>query len=189
MLNIDILHLIFEELNNKNYSLFSCLMVNKQWCELVVPILWNDPLAYIIINSPCFIENYYQKIRLLFYIILLHLPKTLRNFYGVNNIIYSIKNIKNLTFNYISFCKRLINFKLILPQIYENLVISKRESLEIEVYKLFISECSSIRFLSITYMKHPIYQYPGANISLSNLYELFCCSSNNPELFYGFVDQ
>src|SRR3954452_11912447 len=39
-LNVDCLILIFDELTDKN-SLHSCLLVNKEWCKLVVPILWK----------------------------------------------------------------------------------------------------------------------------------------------------
>src|SRR5438270_11985265 len=38
-LNIDCLVLIFNEME-KN-SLYSCLLVNKEWCNIVVPILWK----------------------------------------------------------------------------------------------------------------------------------------------------
>src|SRR5438045_6860931 len=44
-LNKDILFLIFEELHDSK-SLFSCLMVNKLWCETVIPILWRNPWCY-----------------------------------------------------------------------------------------------------------------------------------------------
>ncbi|CAG8694481.1 14391_t:CDS:1, partial [Rhizophagus irregularis] len=42
-LNKDILFLIFEELQVDSKTLFSCLMVNKIWCETVTPILWRNP--------------------------------------------------------------------------------------------------------------------------------------------------
>ena len=45
-LNKDILFLIFEELQDDSKSLFSCLMVNKIWCETVIPILWRNPWRY-----------------------------------------------------------------------------------------------------------------------------------------------
>src|SRR5436189_126392 len=41
-LNIDCLMLIFNHLSSKN-SLYSCLLVNRDWCHLVVPILWKYP--------------------------------------------------------------------------------------------------------------------------------------------------
>src|SRR3954449_3927219 len=40
-LNVDCLNLIFNELRDKN-SLHSCLLVNKEWCNIVVPILWKE---------------------------------------------------------------------------------------------------------------------------------------------------
>src|ERR1700722_14335434 len=42
-LNNDVLYLIFEELQGDEMSLYSCLLVNKTWCETAVPILWRNP--------------------------------------------------------------------------------------------------------------------------------------------------
>ncbi|KAF0556982.1 f-box domain-containing protein [Gigaspora margarita] len=33
---------IFDYLKT-DYSLFSCLLVNRHWCRLIVPILWSEP--------------------------------------------------------------------------------------------------------------------------------------------------
>src|SRR3954454_1889612 len=40
-LNVDCLSFIFHELTDKN-SLHSCILVNKEWCNIVVPILWKE---------------------------------------------------------------------------------------------------------------------------------------------------
>ncbi|PKB97383.1 hypothetical protein RhiirA5_433250 [Rhizophagus irregularis] len=40
-----------------------------------------------------------------------------------------------------------------------------------KIYKLFISECSSIKCLSLDMISDSICKYPGSNISLSNLYD------------------
>ncbi|EXX68272.1 hypothetical protein RirG_106740 [Rhizophagus irregularis DAOM 197198w] len=45
-LNKDVLLLIFEELQDDSKSLFSCLMVNRLWCEVAVPVLWRNPWSY-----------------------------------------------------------------------------------------------------------------------------------------------
>src|SRR5436190_1865913 len=45
-LNKDILFLIFEELQDDSKSLFSCLMVNRLWCETVIPVLWRNHWNY-----------------------------------------------------------------------------------------------------------------------------------------------
>ncbi|KAF0534280.1 f-box domain-containing protein [Gigaspora margarita] len=34
---------IFNNLWTDNKSLFSCLFVNREWCRIIVPILWNEP--------------------------------------------------------------------------------------------------------------------------------------------------
>ncbi|KAF0557235.1 ATP-binding cassette, subfamily B MDR/TAP, member 1 [Gigaspora margarita] len=39
----------FEIFNNIRFdfkSLLSCLLVNRQWCKLIVPILWSEPTEY-----------------------------------------------------------------------------------------------------------------------------------------------
>ena len=42
-LNKDVLLLILEELQDDNKSLYSCLLVNRTWCETTVSILWKIP--------------------------------------------------------------------------------------------------------------------------------------------------
>ena len=41
-LNVDCLNLIFNELQADEASLYSCLLVNKEWCSVVAPILWKE---------------------------------------------------------------------------------------------------------------------------------------------------
>ena len=36
-LNIDVLYLIFQEFQDDRKTLHSCLLVNKTWCEIIVP--------------------------------------------------------------------------------------------------------------------------------------------------------
>src|SRR3954452_17454099 len=42
-LNEDTLFLILKGLRYDNNSLYSCLLVNKTWCKITIPILWKDP--------------------------------------------------------------------------------------------------------------------------------------------------
>src|ERR1044071_3946096 len=72
-LNRDILYLLFEELQSDPKSLFSCLLVNRLWCETVVPILWKNPWRYEDkIN--------YQNNRSLYYIITYYLSDDIKEF-------------------------------------------------------------------------------------------------------------
>src|SRR6266496_5660564 len=88
-LNKDILFLIFEELQDDSKSLFSCLMVNKLWCETVIPILWRNPWRYTI--------NYDSKISL-YYIITFYLSDDAKVF-------LTKQPSQSILFDYLSFCK------------------------------------------------------------------------------------
>ncbi|GBC11706.2 hypothetical protein GLOIN_2v1800990 [Rhizophagus irregularis DAOM 181602=DAOM 197198] len=46
-LSQDCLIIIFEELEYDVKSLYSCLLINKLWCETVVPVLWKNPWNYL----------------------------------------------------------------------------------------------------------------------------------------------
>ncbi|CAB4491913.1 unnamed protein product [Rhizophagus irregularis] len=101
----DILHYIFQKLNNDGSSLLSCLLVNKQ----------------------CII-----------------LKEELNN--------------KKLSFNYVRFCKHICVHNFLLNQ---------------DIYGGEV--------------RHPIYQFPGAEICLLNLNEVDCKSCLETSLFYGIA--
>src|SRR5687768_13674966 len=101
-LNKDILFLIFEELQNDSKSLFSCLLVNRLWCETVIPILWRDPWCYED-------DINYQKKSSLYHIITFSLPNDVKEFLTNKGIPISHQS---LLFDYLSFC-RSINIKVI----------------------------------------------------------------------------
>ncbi|PKC09466.1 hypothetical protein RhiirA5_415613 [Rhizophagus irregularis] len=42
-LNKDVIFLILKELQNDPSSFYSCLLINRIWCETTVPILWKNP--------------------------------------------------------------------------------------------------------------------------------------------------
>jgi hypothetical protein len=164
-LNKDVLYYIFQNLheiiitNEKNTyiykkSLHSCLLVNKLWCEVMIPILWSYPYKYV------------YKDYLLLDIIISHLSDNSIELLKDKYIIAKNFQKQKLLFNYVKFCKYLNGIHNIFLQ------------LEEEFYKLFISECSSIKCLSSEMLYYPIYKYPGANISLSNLFELECFRSD-----------
>src|SRR5581483_8846899 len=86
-LNRDILFLIFEELQD-SYSLFSCLMVNRLWCETAIPILWRNPWRYTINYNEIF----------LYYIVTSYLPDNIKKF-------LTKQPPKSILFDYLSFCR------------------------------------------------------------------------------------
>src|SRR5688500_13303978 len=93
-LNIDCLSLVFNELQMYGKSLYSCLLVNREWCKLVVPILWK--------NHACISFMWGKK---LFYIILSWLPSTSKQLLFDNDItLPPAILLKPPLFNYFSFC-------------------------------------------------------------------------------------
>ncbi|CAB5100015.1 unnamed protein product [Rhizophagus irregularis] len=177
----DILHYIFQKLNNDGSSLLSCLLVNKQWCELVIPTLWKCPLKYFEINNE----------RILLNIILTHLSEKSKQLLIFHNIsIISKEELnKKLSFNYVRFCKHICVHNFLLNQdIYGGfLSVFQIVLLEQEIYKLFVSECSNIRYLDLGEVRHAIYLFPGAEICLLNLNEVDCKSCLETSLFYGMA--
>src|SRR6266496_4313124 len=101
-LNKDVLFLIFEELWEDSKSLFSCLMVNRIWCETVIPILWRNPWHFNI---------EYSK---LFMIITFYLPHEILKKQEIEPPSVSCKS---QLFDYLSYC-RSINVEIINNIIY-----------------------------------------------------------------------
>src|SRR5438067_4542899 len=95
-LDKDILFLIFEELQDDSKSLFSCLMVNRIWCETVIPILWRNPWCYDI--------NYSNKSYLFTIIISSYLFDDTKEFLTRQGIQLPSILYQSLLFDYLSFC-------------------------------------------------------------------------------------
>ncbi|GBC06345.1 hypothetical protein RclHR1_06780009 [Rhizophagus clarus] len=178
-LNKDTLFLIFEELEDDSKSLFSSLMVNKLWCETVVPILWRNPWCYHGIN--------YNNKNYLFSIIAFHLSDDIKEFLIRQGIQLPSISSKTLSFNYLSFC-RSINIDII------NEIISIGSSLaynqfllQQEFYKLFMKKCPELKYLDIKSINHQIFYFPEANVRLESLCELECDTSIDFSYFYGLA--
>src|SRR6266487_6573848 len=99
--NEDILFLIFEELQHERNSLYSCLLVNRTWCKIIIPILWKNPWKYVTeTKNPQFSA-----------IIISHLSNEAKEIWKSWGIDLPLMQQKPL-FNYISFCRYLNLFQL-----------------------------------------------------------------------------
>ncbi|RIA82696.1 hypothetical protein C1645_880906 [Glomus cerebriforme] len=179
-LNKDILFLLFEELQDDSKSLFSCLLVNRLWCETVVPILWKNPWRYDYIN--------YQNKYYLYNIITLNLSDEIKEYLSSQGVKFP-SNLQYwpFLFDYLSFCKS-INVKVIKD------IISISSSspynkflLQEEVYKLLMRKCLEFKNLDMRSMKHQIFYFPEAMIRFETLYELKCNTSIDSIYFYGLA--
>src|SRR4051794_32288926 len=145
-LNLDILIIIFNELQSDKKSLYSCLLVNREWCRIVVPILWKS--AWF--ND----KKSEQKV---FSIILFCLPSSSKQLLSDNDVKLQLSlktrfSTKPL-FKYISFCAFPNNrtiykmTEMILGGDYRLQKQVKRNLLRQEIYKLFVSQCKNIEKL------------------------------------------
>ncbi|CAB4418632.1 unnamed protein product [Rhizophagus irregularis] len=162
-INLDCLVLIFNVLINDEKSLHSCLLVNKKWCNIVVPILWKR----------CFLGEINEK---LCNAILSFLPSSSKKLLSNNDIkLPSLTLSKFPLFNYISFCRYISpdNVDEIIDIVLKNLCNDHRRNLmEQEIYKLFISQCKNVKYLCWT-TRQPLTLFPRASIFFSQLYELY----------------
>ncbi|PKY53793.1 hypothetical protein RhiirA4_472200 [Rhizophagus irregularis] len=172
-LNVDCLVFIFNELQIKETYLHSCLLVNKEWCRLVVPILWKN---YPQKNNDKLKEN--KSKEKLFNIILSCLSSTSKQLLFDNGIkLPSTILLKPPSFNYISYCKFLKSklIKEIIEMVSGETFITGRcgkyKYLEQELYKLYISQCNNIKELSWR-TSQPILSFPGASTCFSQLHGL-----------------
>src|SRR6266542_3312457 len=169
-LNKDILFLIFEEFQKDSKSLFSCLMVNRLWCETIIPILWRNPWHYTIS---------YNRVSL-YCIVAFYLPDDIKEF-------LTKRPLQSILFDYLSFC-RSINVETL------NNIISLGSStlynqfiLQQEIYSLLIKKCPELKYLDIGSIKHQIFYFPEAKARLESICELKCDTSIDSSYFYGLA--
>ncbi|EXX60493.1 uncharacterized protein OCT59_010111 [Rhizophagus irregularis] len=177
-LNKDILFLIFEELQEDSKSLFSCLMTNRFWCEIAIPILWKNPWRYNI--------DYYNK-NSLYSVITFYLPDDIKDFLTREEILLPILR-HPLLFDYLSFCRSFDADILNAIISIRSLDLYNQFILQQEIYKLLISsKCPELKYLNIKSIKHQIFYFPKAKARLESLCELKCDTSINSSYFYGLT--
>ncbi|CAB5197567.1 unnamed protein product [Rhizophagus irregularis] len=161
-INFDCLILIFNIFKYDIKSLYSFLLVNKKWCNIVVPILWERYYPFKINEKLC-------------NVILSFLPPSSKKLLSNNDIkLPSLTLSKFPLFNYISFCRYISsdNVERIIDIVLKNLCNDHRRNLlEQEIYKLFISQCKNVKYLSWE-TRQPLTLFPGASILFSQLHKL-----------------
>ncbi|RIA87405.1 hypothetical protein C1645_827826 [Glomus cerebriforme] len=162
-LPVDCLIEIFQYLEEDKFTMYSCLLVNRIWCQASVRIFWKK------------IRNYDTIIGCL--------PLELKEKNGLST--------KYPTFNYVSFCKMIsiyeinYNIRLLLRK-----KISTQKIYKVlqEIYKLLMSQISSLKELKLSVdsfnQNVNFISYPRAKNCLKDLSELYYDSDVNPNLIY-----
>ncbi|GES92864.1 hypothetical protein GLOIN_2v1867142 [Rhizophagus clarus] len=170
-LNKDILYFILKELHNDKKALHSCLLVNKIWCEIVIPILWGNPWKYLI----------YRKRKFLLDVIISHLSDESRNKLENDG---SFNLYKKPLFNYINYCRRL-NLNIIRELVNDCGVWIVYN----EIIQLFINENTPLSHLYIPQrFDYPIRLIPGVERCISKIEFLSCDTNISDNILCGLIE-
>jgi hypothetical protein len=172
----DVLCLIFEKFQDDKddkKSLISCLSVNITWCEIIIPILWQNPWKYLKSG----------KEKTLLKVIISHLSDELRDNLSQDND-FLIDSYKRPLFNYISFWRHL-NLERI-ERIF-NAHIHFKE-IKNDILNLFINNNTKFTHLYIyQQFDRQIHLIPEAKKCLTEIKFLSCDASINDNILIGLI--
>lgn len=181
----EILLLIFTELRCDPASLYSCILVNRTWCCLAIPILWK----YFSYSYNPYVHKKESRKKL--YNVISHfLPKERLSEFNINLPLNPISN--KLLFNYMDFFTHLspiwiddmvqLSFKKDSPSIY------KKNLLEYEIYFLIFSKCKNIRYFDWIKNRRLFLLCPNVKEFFSGLRQLkINVEYMTPELLFSLI--
>ncbi|RIA83119.1 hypothetical protein C1645_787075 [Glomus cerebriforme] len=191
----DCLREIFENLADDKKSLRTFLLVNRLWCETVVPILWRDPFKFK--RSYSFDSEFWMTITRTLLSCLPEESIILFRHNGINPSILSLKENsdyerKTTLFDYVGYCQNIScqDIYEMIPQILGQEISNdlswyyNSSLIENELWKLFMSKCSTLKYIELPNI--PIDYYNSLNnkgLCLTHLVELECSTSKSSQLF------
>ncbi|RIA85199.1 hypothetical protein C1645_831163 [Glomus cerebriforme] len=178
-INKDVLFLILEELKDDRKSLYSCVLVNRIWCETTVPILWK------ILGRYTLTDNAKDS---LFNVIILHLSKESRNV--LKNKGYNIftETYQRPLFNYISYWRYLDLFLLDSMINSNNIEGSEISVIRNEILNLFINRNTKFVYMDIPeHFNHQLNHISGTGNCFSNLECIHCDDKTDQNFLKGLA--
>ncbi|CAB4463266.1 hypothetical protein RhiirA5_494947 [Rhizophagus irregularis] len=189
----DCLREIFENLSQEKKSLRTFLLVNRLWCETVIPILWRDPfkLKRTYNSDP----GFWTTITRTLLSCLSEESIILFKQNGIYPPMIPLEECKPTLFDYVGYCQNIScqDIYEIIPQIIgkEEILTNvsyyhKGNLVENELWKLFITRCSTIKYLelpNISLLDYYNHDLNNRGSCLSHLVELECSTSKSSQLF------
>ncbi|RIA85375.1 hypothetical protein C1645_830855 [Glomus cerebriforme] len=172
---------ILKYLYKDHKTLFSCLLINKQWCEITIPILWRKPWKLGI--SPEFWEFITDAL-------ILCLSDYSKQVLHINGIISSTILSQKPKFDYISYIKY-ISQDIITKFVNNYITINFEEDtfssmhknlLFEEIWKMFLNQCISLKSITLPNIK--IVDYLDKNNCLKYIKKLKCSTDIESSLFF-----
>ncbi|PKC58450.1 hypothetical protein RhiirA1_470947 [Rhizophagus irregularis] len=138
-------------------TLHSCILINRLWCHLAIPLLWENPFSIECPKNYHFIEIYLHNLN--------DGDKTKLNKYGINNDLIP----SNTLFNYSSFIQHLNTRKIINS---------------IKNWENAVSRTSTTKVQNLKFINRSLYQIFIENVV--NLHSLEVVLSTNQEREYFY---
>src|ERR1051325_3589579 len=92
-LPVDIMSIIFDDVEQENdNTLYSCIFVSREWCQMAVPFLWKNPWKKIDYNKRDYTVN---QFKVLFNCFLMMLSKESKEFLKLNGINFLVESQNN----------------------------------------------------------------------------------------------
>ncbi|GBB97400.1 hypothetical protein RclHR1_02990001 [Rhizophagus clarus] len=182
---IDSLNEVIEYLEEDRHTLYSCLLVNRLWCEISVRILWRNIWDFERQSQLFGMESILDTL-------FTFLPNESKEFLHENKIFISIPISKQSLFNYPSFCKalsiygisKIVEIVLTCKPTINSSILKNRNLIINEFTKMFANQIFSLKKLSYYHHCSPIDfsfpYFPGVR----DLLELHCCSCLPSDIFY-----
>ncbi|RIA80508.1 hypothetical protein C1645_838573 [Glomus cerebriforme] len=173
-----VLHLIFQEFQDNGCTLISCLLVNKTWCDVIVLILWKNPLKFL------------RREQLLFNVIISHLSDKQKNELKNQRIVFFTNSYQKPSFNYTSFCKNLnlYEFEEIIDSNYKNCRSDNLKIIKNVMFSLFINNNNT----KVTHIYMPIDinhdLITGAKHYFSEIEFLSCNTRMNDDIAASLIE-
>jgi hypothetical protein len=171
---------ILKYLYKDHKTLFSCLLINKQWCEITIPILWRKPWKLGI--STEFWEFITDSL-------ILCLSDYSKQVLHINGIIPSSILSQKPKFDYVSYINyisqdiitKFVNNYITLNFEEETFSSMHKDLLFEEIWKMFLNQCISLKSITLPNIKIIDYLHEGN--CLKNIKKLFCSTDLDPSLF------
>ncbi|GBB88023.1 hypothetical protein RclHR1_14540002 [Rhizophagus clarus] len=178
-LPVDCINEILEYLEKDKGSLYSCILVNRLWCEITVRILWRN----IWIVNPVGYEKRLKMESSILNALISCLPNKSKKYLHEKGILNLTQISRTSLFDYASFCK-VLSIHGINRMIVD--VFKGQKCLEKEIMKMFMKKVSlkklSCYIINSNTVNLSFLHCPKAKNCLANLSKLSC--NSNVNFFY-----
>jgi hypothetical protein len=177
---------IIHHFRNDFSTLHSCILVNRLWCRLAIPLLWEDPFSLEYPKNYRYIEVFLHNLN--------DDDKTQLNEHGIINDLFS----SSILFNYPSFIKHLNTRKIgdsiekwvatIRISNYSTQINCKKLLYRL-LFRIFIENEVDVHTFKVTTISHKDYEYFNDTTEFVTQNPNFICNIRNLSLDFYLINE